>query len=133
MTIISVDKGTFEREVSAWSVPMNYTALFLKKNTDKAGRVSLHPFFFNDTEHMTNSRHWMAINAALWISAYREAEAKESQIEALAGIRTLFFVAGALGLGEVNALIQQWWRTTYELHHLPAPNYSAVQQHPTFH
>lgn len=133
MTIISVDKGTFEREVSAWNVPMNYTALFLKKNTNKAGRVSLQPFFFNDTEHMTNPRHWMAINAALWISAYREAEAKESQIEAMAGIRALFYVAGALGLGEVNVLIQQWWRTTYELHRIPAPNYSAVQHQPTFH
>ncbi|ECS2631290.1 hypothetical protein AZF28_25495, partial [Salmonella enterica subsp. enterica] len=87
----------------------------------------------NDTEHMTNQRHWLAINAAFWCCVYREAESKEAQIEALAGIRAIFYTAGALGVGEIKALIQEWWRTTYELHLIPAPNYSAVTTQPAFH
>ncbi|QHM95635.1 hypothetical protein [Kosakonia sacchari] len=133
MTIISVDKNTFAHELSAWRVPMNYSALFMAKNTDKTGRVALHPFFFNDTEHMTNARHWLAINAAIWCTAYREAEGKERQTEALASLRALFYTAGALGQGEIKALIQEWWRQTYPLHKVPAPNHSAVTNTPTFH
>lgn len=133
MSIISVDKAAFTRELSAWGVPMNYVALFLNKNTEKTGRVALHPFFFNDTEHLTGARHWLAINAALWCTAYREADGEGRRIESLASLRALFYTAGALGQGEIKALIQEWWRQTYPLHKVPAPNYSAVTVVPTFH
>lgn len=133
MTIISVDKTTLATELNAWLVPMNYALMFISKNTDKAGRVSLHPFFFNDTEHLTNQRHWLAINAAMWCTVYREAEIRESQIEALASLRALFYTAGALGQGEIKALIQEWWRQTYPLHKVPAPNHTAVVKTPAFH
>lgn len=133
MTIISVDKTAFASELNTWRVPMNYVLAFISKNTEKAGRVLLHPFFFNDTEHLTNPRHWLAINAAMWCAMYREAESKEAQIEALASLRTLFYIAGGLGQGEIKALIQEWWRHTYPLHKVPAPNHSAVTNTPTFH
>ncbi|SFR13758.1 hypothetical protein SAMN04487773_3231 [Enterobacter sp. kpr-6] len=126
MTIISVSKDNLTNELEAWRVPMNYAVIFLRKNTDKGGRVLLHPFFFNDTDHMTSPRHWLAANAALWCAAYREAETRESQIEALASIRAMFYAAGALGQGEITTLIQNWWRNTFELHQVPAPNYSAA-------
>lgn len=116
-----------------WGVPHNYALAFAEKSTSKNGRIALHPFFFNDTEHMTNPRHWLAINAAFWCCVYREAKSKEAQIEALAGIRAIFYTAGALGVGEIKALIQEWWRITYELHLIPAPNYSAATVQPTFH
>ena len=62
----------------------------------------------------------------MWCTVYREAEIKESQIEALASLRALFYTAVALGQGEIKALIQEWWRQTYPLHKVPAPNHSAV-------
>lgn len=133
MTIICVDKVTFASELNAWRVPMNYALAFISKNTDKGGRIALHPFFFNDTEHLTNTRHRLAINAAMWCTAYREAEGKDNQIEALASLRALFYTAGSLGQGEIKALIQEWWRQTYPLHKVPAPNHSAVSKTPTFH
>lgn len=131
--IISVDSTGFAREVVAWRVPTNYVMEFVHKNVNKDGRLSLHPFFFNDTELLTSQRHWMAINAAFWCCAYREAESKEAQIEALAGIRALFYTSGACGVGEIKALIQEWWRNTYVLHRIPAPNHSAVTRTVTFH
>ncbi|EAA1840748.1 hypothetical protein ACLHOE_003377 [Salmonella enterica subsp. enterica serovar Newport] len=133
MSIISVEGKSLGAELAVWGVPHNYALAFAEKSTSKNGRIALHPFFFNDTEHMTNPRHWLAINAAFWCCVYREAESKEEQIEALAGIRAIFYTAGALGVGEIKALIQEWWRTTYELHLIPAPNYSAATVHPTFH
>jgi hypothetical protein len=80
---------------------MNYVAHFMNGNVDKAGRVEFNQFFVNEAQHLTNPRHWLAINAALWISAYREAESKDGQIEALGGIRSLFFTAATLGQYEV--------------------------------
>lgn len=133
MTIISVDVKTLGQEMAAWAVPHNYAMLFLEKNTVKKGRVSLHAFFFNDTEHMTSKRHWLAINTAFWCCAYREAESNSEKVEALAGIRSMFYIAGALGAGEIKAMIQEWWRKTYELHQVPAPNCSAVPVTATFH
>ncbi|MEI9627405.1 hypothetical protein [Phytobacter diazotrophicus] len=133
MSIISVDKETFKRELSMWGVPMNYVAHFMNGNVDKAGRVELNQFFVNEAQHLTNTRHWLAINAALWISAYREAESKDGKIEALAGIRSLFFAAAALGQYEVYLSIRHWWQATYELHKLPAPNASAVIKKPAIH
>ena len=133
MTIISVDRNALAAEFHAWRVPQAYGQAFANKNTDKGGRISLHPFFFNDTEHMTSPRHWLAINAAFWCCAYREAQKRDEQIEALAGIRAIYFAAGALGVGEITALIQEWWRQTHQLHAVPAPNYSAAITQPTFH
>ncbi len=64
MTIISVEGKSLGAELAAWGVPHNYALAFAEKSTSKNGRIALHPFFFNDTEHMTNPRHWLAINAA---------------------------------------------------------------------
>lgn len=133
MSIISVNKETFQRELSMWRVPMNYVAHFMNGNVDKSGRVELNQFFVNEAQHLTNPRHWLAINAALWISAYREAESKDGQIEALAGIRSLFFTAATLGQYEVYLMIRHWWQVTYDLHKLPAPNASAVIKKPAIH
>ncbi|WP_080218977.1 hypothetical protein, partial [Salmonella enterica] len=104
MSIISVEGKSLGAELAVWGVPHNYAVAFAEKSTSKNGRIALHPFFFNDTEHMTNPRHWLAINAAFWCCVYREAESKEEQIEALAGIRAIFYTAGALGVGEIKAL-----------------------------
>lgn len=87
-------------------VPHNYAILFLEKNTVKNDRVALHPFFFNDTEHMTSQRHWLAVNVAYWSCVYREAESQYQQVEALASIRSMYYIAGSLGAGEIKALIQ---------------------------
>lgn len=133
MTIISVDRKALEDEFYAWRIPQNYVTAFEYKNIDKGGRISLHTFFFNDTEHMTSPRHWLAINAAFWCCAYREAQKHDAKIEALAGIRAIYFAAGALGVGEIVALLQEWWRQTHQLHAVPAPNYSAAITQPTFH
>lgn len=133
MSIISVDTKTLGHELKAWGVPHNYAVLFASKCTVKNDRVALHPFFFNDTEHMTSPRHWLALNAAYWCCVYREAECKHAQIEALASIRSMYYVAGAMGVGEIKALIQEWWRSTYELHHVPAPNHSAAVNQPVLH
>lgn len=94
MSIISVEGKSLGAELAVWGVPHNYAVAFAEKSASKNGRIALHPFFFNDTEHMTNQRHWLAINAAFWCCVYREAESKEAQIEALAGIRAIFYTAG---------------------------------------
>lgn len=133
MTSIAVDKKGFLTELLSWQVPAEYAAAFVNKNAGNNGRIILHPFFFNDTEHLTNSRHWLAINAAFWCRAFREAEGVQNQIETLAGVRAIYYAAGALGVGEVKALIQEWWRITIPIHNVPAPSYSAVIKTPTFH
>lgn len=60
MTIISVEGKSLGAELAVWGVPHNYALAFAEKSTSKNGRIALHPFFFNDTEHMTNPRHWLA-------------------------------------------------------------------------
>lgn len=55
---------------------------------------------------MTNKRHWLAVNVAYWCCVYREAESQYQQVEALASIRSMYYIAGSLGAGEVKALIQ---------------------------
>ncbi len=99
MSIISVNAKELGQELAAWGVPHNYAILFLEKSTVKNGRVALHPFFFNDTEHMTNKRHWLAVNVAYWCCVYREAESHFQQVEALASIRSMYYIAGSLGAG----------------------------------
>ncbi len=133
MSIISVDRKILAKELSAWRVPFEYEEAFFDKSIVANGRVSLHPFFFNDTEHLTNQRHWLALNAAYWCCAYREAESQLQQVEALASIRSMYYIAGSLGAGEIKALIQEWWRNTYELHKVPAPSYTAVPITFSFH
>lgn len=133
MAIISVEANELGQEIAAWGVPHNYAMLFLSKSTVKNNRVALHPFFFNDTEHMTSLRHWLALNAAYWCCVYREAESKCAHVEALASIRAMYYTAGTLGVGEVKALIQEWWRNTYELHKVPAPSYSAAPVTASYH
>ncbi|RZM98229.1 hypothetical protein CRG95_02980 [Escherichia sp. E4208] len=133
MTIISVEGKSLREELAVWGVPHIYVVSFAAKNTSENGRIALHPFFFNDAEHMMNLRHWLAINAAFWCCVYREAQSKDAQIEALAGIRAIFYTAGALGVGEIKSIIQEWWQTTYELHLIPAPNYSAATVLTHFH
>lgn len=133
MSIISVDGKEFGRELAAWRVPEDYAMVYAKKCNVSKGRIALHPFFFNDTEHLDSSRHWLAINAAFWCCVYREAVSKEAQSEALASIRAMFYVAGSLGVGEIKALIQEWWRNAFPLHQIPAPNFSVVVKQPTFH
>lgn len=68
MSIISVNAKELGQELAAWGVPHNYAILFLEKSTVKNGRVALHPFFFNDTEHMTNKRHWLAVDFNLFVN-----------------------------------------------------------------
>jgi len=133
MSIISVNAKELGQEMAEWGVPHNYAILFLEKNTVKNDRVALHPFFFNDTEHMTSQRHWLAVNVAYWSCVYREAESQYQQVEALASIRSMYYIAGSLGAGEIKALIQEWWRNTYELHKVPAPSYSAAPVTVSFH
>lgn len=133
MSIISVDSKKLGQELAAWRVPAAYAVAFANKSTIADGRIALYPFFFNDTEHLTDARHWLAVNAAFWCCAYREAESHEAQVEALAGIRALFYVAGTLGVGEIKALIQEWWRSSFALHQVPAPNFSAANNPITIH
>lgn len=61
MSIISVEGKSLGAELAVWGVPHNYAVAFAEKSASKNGRIALHPFFFNDTEHMTNQRHWLAI------------------------------------------------------------------------
>lgn len=89
MAIISVEGKSLGAELAVWGVPHNYAVAFAEKSTSKNGRIALHPFFFNDTEHMTNPRHWLAINAAFWCCVYREAESKEG-FEAVRVFRSAF-------------------------------------------
>ncbi|HEC2576527.1 TPA: hypothetical protein R2K49_004484 [Raoultella ornithinolytica] len=133
MSIISVDAKELGRELAAWGVPHHYAILFLEKSAVKNNRVALHPFFFNDTEHVTSQRHWLAVNAAYWCCVYREVQTQYQQVEALASIRSMYYLAGSLGAGEIKALIQEWWRNTYELHKVPAPSYSVVPITFSFH
>ncbi|WP_105667759.1 hypothetical protein [Cronobacter dublinensis] len=133
MTIIAVEKECLMQEMEAWRVPMNYVRAFTAKSTQKGGLIGLDPFFFNDTEHLISPRHWLAIQAAFWCCAYCEAEVREAQIEALAGVRAIFYTAGALGVGEITAMIQAWWRAAYPVHLVPAPNHSAAVTPPVFH
>lgn len=126
MKHISVTTAGLREDFNNWGVPADYTDAFLNKCGCSDERVTLRPFAFNDTEHLTDQRHWLAANAAFWCRAYREAETACEQAETLASVRAVFYIAGTLGQGEVTALIRQWWSITSEIHQLPAPNYSLT-------
>ncbi|MGY0155894.1 hypothetical protein NMD70_09000 [Edwardsiella tarda] len=122
MQAITIDLTGFYQDLAAWGVPAVYARLFLLKCRTAGGRVAMSSLMFNDTEHLTNSRHWLAASAAFWCRAYREAEASESQAQALGGIQALNQVAGMLGCGEVVSLIHLWWSKTTEVHQIPSLN-----------
>jgi hypothetical protein len=133
VAIISVNSQLLAEEFEAWNVPGNYARMFFDKNQVKADRVLLTSFFFNDTIHLNNPRHLLAANAAFWSIAYREAENRDLQVEALAGMRALLYAAGSLGVGEITTLIHGWWSLTFALHNLPLPNFSASTKLPRIH
>ncbi|WP_270494319.1 hypothetical protein [Citrobacter gillenii] len=129
MTIISIDKELLQQAAYDWGVPDGYVSVFCRQCVERAGRVLI-PFVFNAHEHQDNQRHWLAFNAAMWCCVYREAQTKQGQGEALGCIRALFYVAQTLGEGEIKKLLWEWWSQTYELHRVPAPDFSAVQSPP---
>lgn len=122
MKTITVEKHGLLADFVTWGVAPNYARFFLGKCHEANGQIALEPFVFNDSMHLTNPHQWFAANTAFWCRAYREAESSKEQAETLASIRAIFFVAGMLGQGSITALILQWWRATFELHGLPAPN-----------
>lgn len=130
MKHISVTTAGLREDFNNWGVPTAYAEAFLNKCGCSDERVTLRPFAFNDTEHLTNQRHWLAANAAFWCCAYREAETACEQAETLASVRAVFYIAGMLGQGEITVLIREWWCMTSEIHRLPAPNYSFSTPRP---
>lgn len=97
MSIISVEGKSLGAELAVWGVPHNYALAFAEKSTSKNGRIALHPFFFNDTEHMTNPRHWLAINAAFWCCVYREAKKQRSPDRSAGGDSCNFLYSRGVG------------------------------------
>ena len=124
MDVITVEKSGLLNDFTIWNVSASYAELFMRKCDIKGERVSLRPFFFNDTMHLTDARQLLSMQAAYWIRAYRETESYTAQVEALASIRALYYAAGALGISPVSFAIAVWWKNTYGLHGLPALNYS---------
>ncbi|WP_145496182.1 hypothetical protein [Yersinia massiliensis] len=131
MKEISVDRNGLLDDFGHWGVANNYAQFFLGKCRLVENRVELQPLMFNDTMHLTNPHQWLAANAAFWCRAYREAESKSDQIEALASIRTIFYISGALGLGVVTWNINNWWVKTIEIHGLVQINYSCASARTT--
>ncbi|WP_227724424.1 hypothetical protein [Yersinia proxima] len=126
MKAISVDRNGLLDDFSHWGVAHNYAQFFLGKCRSVENRVELQPLMFNDTMHLTNPHQWLAANAAFWSRAYREAESKSDQIEALASIRAIFYISSALGLGVVTWSINNWWSRTIEIHGLTQINHSCA-------
>ncbi|WP_370558908.1 hypothetical protein NMD70_15610 [Edwardsiella tarda] len=122
MKTITVDITGFNHDLITWGVPANYARLFMMKCRIGNGRAALSSLMFNDTEHMTNQRNWLAACAAFWCRAYREAETLGDQAQALGGIQSINQVAGMLGCGEIVSMIHTWWGNTVELHQLPSLN-----------
>jgi len=129
MTIISIDKELLLQSAYDWGVPDGYVSVFCLQSVEQDGRVFI-PFAFSAHDNQNNPRHWLAFNAAMWCCVYREAQTKQGQGEALGCIRALFYVALTLGQDEIKELLQEWWRHTFDLHHLDLPNISAVQSPP---
>lgn len=126
MKIITVDEIGLIESFAAFGVKFNYSRLFLSKCHVSKGRVALTPFMFNDTVHLNNLYQWFAANAAFWVRAYRESETLVEQVETMASIRALYFLAGSLGQGHAHALISTWFDTTKELHGMGALNLSPL-------
>lgn len=126
MKTITVSKNGLMEDFITWGVAPNYARYFLSKCKVADDQISLESFMFNDSEHLTNPHQWFAANSAFWCRVYRESEGSREQEEALASIRSIFFVAGMLGQGSIAVMIRQWWHDTHELHGLPFPNQSQL-------
>lgn len=122
MRVVTVELEGLYQDLDSWRVPHNYVRFFISKCQVVKGRVSLASFMFNDTEHMTNPRQWLAANAAFWCRAYRESQQYADQAQALGAIQSVNAMAGMLGHGDVVTLIHSWWGNTFELHQLPQLN-----------
>lgn len=130
MKVIKVGKTGLMADFQIWAVQPEYVELFLSKCKDKGNEIELPSFFFNDTVDVTNPHQWLTASAALWCRIYREAETVLEQAEALGGVRAVYFLAGSLGHGAITTAISAWWNMAFELHQLPAVNYSAVSRCP---
>jgi len=126
MKIITVDEKNLMEGFATFGVMYNYSRFFLGKCHVSDGRVSLTPFMFNDTEHLANHHQWLAANTAFWITAYRESETLVEQVETMASIRSLYFLSGSLGQGQIHAMIRTWFNQTKELHCIAALNISPL-------
>ncbi|MGD8205026.1 hypothetical protein [Pantoea sp. FN0305] len=93
MKQISVPTTGLREDFNNWRVPADYVDAFLGKCDGRDGCVTLRPFAFNDTEHLTNQRHWLAANAAFRCRACREAETDCEQAETLASVRAVLNLA----------------------------------------
>lgn len=128
MKTIAVEKKALLADFRDWGISAEYADYFIGKCDDDGESVALRTFIFNDTIQLHDSIQWLSACAAFWCRAYREAENKVAQIEALSAIRSLYFAAGFVSASPVVALIRSWWSNTYELHQLPAPNKSQSQK-----
>jgi len=126
MKIITVDEKTLMDEFATFGVKFNYGRFFLDKCHVSGGRVALAPFMFNDTIHLDSPHQWFAANTAFWITAYRESETLVEQVEVMASIRSLYFLSGSLGQGQIHAMIRTWFDQTKELHCIAALNISPL-------
>jgi hypothetical protein len=124
MKTIAVEKKGLLADFRDWGISAEYADYFIGKCDDDGASVALRTFIFNDTIQLHDSIQWLSACAAFWCRAYREAENKVAQIEALSAIRSLYFAAGFVSASPVVALIRSWWSNTFELHQLTAPNKS---------
>lgn len=131
MKTIAVDKAGLLADFNHWGVAHNYAQFFLGKCRSAGNRVELAPMMFNDTAHLNNPHQWLAANVAFWCRAYREAESNSDQIEALASIRAIFYLSGALGLGSVTWMINDWWHNTIAIHGLAQINHACASVNTT--
>ncbi|EOE0697659.1 TPA: hypothetical protein MFA45_001405 [Klebsiella pneumoniae] len=124
MKIIAVEKKGLLADFRDWGVSKEYADLFVSKCEGSGEAVALRSFTFNDTIQQCDLVQWLSACTAFWCRAYREAESNTAQVEALSSIRSLYFLAAFMGASSVVVMIDHWWRSTYELHHLSAPNQS---------
>ncbi|MGQ6163745.1 hypothetical protein ACUNG5_11840 [Serratia sp. IR-2025] len=124
MKTITVQKEGLLSDFNAWGVKPSYARFFLDKCEETNGRISLGHELVNDSYHLTNPYQWFAANVAFWCRVYREAQVPAGQMEALAAIRAIYYIAGSLGLEVTTRMIALWWKSAQLLHGLPAPNQS---------
>lgn len=127
MEVIAVEKKGLLSDFRDWGVSSEYADFFVSKCDDNGKTVSLRTFIFNDTIQLRDSTQFLTACSAFWCRAYREAETRVGQVEALSAIRSLYFAAGFISASPVLVLITEWWNSTYELHQMPAPNQSQAQ------
>ncbi|WP_279026861.1 hypothetical protein [Gibbsiella quercinecans] len=124
MKTIAVQKEGLLSDFNAWGVKSSYVRFFLEKCKETNGLISLAHELVNDSHHLTNPYQWFGANAAFWCRACREAQTPAGQLEALAAIRAIYYIAGSLGLGVITRMIALWWKNAQPLHGLPALNQS---------